>query len=713
MSKQNKLEEVEKYVIYPAVGISRVGNSEEWYYSPELPGQVADPRVPLNLTGSLDDIKYKEDLGEKSTNGSIKKQAARFRVYGLDRNGKVVAEINPDLNDDDIKVEVQWKVHLANRKGAWYDFINPMDLNLNSQELGNTKELALAVTQRNNSFGGVPYGLQPGRDKLVIDAGEVSIQGINESSDKLTGEFVGAPVTLGELRTDEKGRLIVIGGSGSAKSVIPNNPVHHFANNSGWYDDTSDGTVRANVIVTKKGEEPLTCEAESAFVAVVPPNYGQGLYGTITMYDIVKDVYSQRSTGGIEKKETPDFADDIWPIFKSISDTQWVSNGLYMLFGIGSASNFASPEVFAKLISKKPEDQDFKLKVLSWFRNPLTKDFDPTQLPPNYGDALRDFSDQPNENLWITRTQYSYLKEWAKGNFISTDTKTSDTHFPLKASAESDPLIHSDLEMQPYLLTKAALQECLGGPFRPGIEVTWPFRVDQMWKPAVKGEISPFRLQVVVDEDDKIKELIKDDYGPVLSPEKALAENGPVHYSGPGTLTRWMGVPWQADAASCLGGLDASNYLPVPALWAPRAPQEVISEQSLERMKDGKTSLFQKVKYFNNRQFWLRDLDNSNVIRRLNEMTLEWSDLGIVSAIPVTSKGSNDEVPEIIWVEQQRAKAFSNWDPTYLQLLVAEGEITPEEAVIREKAEREEYQESMENPEKRVKPRKILGRLEH
>ncbi|CAH6813959.1 LodA/GoxA family CTQ-dependent oxidase [Vibrio chagasii] len=700
MSNNSNGNEIVKYVIYPAIGISRVGNSSQWYYAPELPGQVADPRVPNDLSSSTCDIQYKDAYG------AVKKQAARFRIYGLNADGQVVSEINHGINAENKCIKVEWKVHLANRKGAWYEFTNPMDLNEISEKNGNTKKLALSVVHKNQGYGGVPYGLSPSRDKLVIDAGSVSISGANQRSGSMDeGAFMDRKVCLGELRTDEKGRLIVLGGSGEANSIRPNNPIHHFANNDGWYDDTSDGPVRA--MITIDDEKPI--EAEPAFVAVVPPNYGQGLYGTITMYDIAKDVYAKKQ-GQTTNDEKPSFEDDIWPIFKSLTDSQWVSEGLYMLFGKGSPSNFTDPTVYEKLVSDT--DIEFKKSLLSWFRNPNSEQFEPTQIPSNYGDALRDFSGQPNENLWVTQTQYNSLVQWANGDFKPPSRNILATGFPLPAAAELDPIANQPLAIQPYLLTKAALQECLGGPFRPGIEISWPLRVDQMWKSPVAGELSPYRLNVVALEHENDPKYVSDDYGPVLSPEEAMKKNGPVDFSGPGTLTRWMGVPWQADAASCLGGLDESNYLPTPALWAPRAPQNVLSEQSYEGINSDGSGTFQKSKKFNYRQYWLRDLDNSDTLSRLNDMANEWSDLGIVSAKTFSAGTHLGELPKVAWVEQQRAETFTRWDPTYIQLQVAEGEITPEQAIAREKHQRAEFEQDIESSDNQIQPRKIYGRLE-
>ena len=83
--------------IYPPIGICRVGNSSQYYLAPELPGQ------PAHAPG-----------GYKDGTGRIKKQVVRFRIYGLDKNGKVVQE----LSANDEGVEITWRVHVANRKAG-------------------------------------------------------------------------------------------------------------------------------------------------------------------------------------------------------------------------------------------------------------------------------------------------------------------------------------------------------------------------------------------------------------------------------------------------------------------------------------------------------------------------------------------------------------------------------------------------------------------
>ena len=93
--------EIVRCVIHPGLGIARLGNSPDQYFiGPEAPGELSKPAG-----------------GFKDAAGRIKRQAARFRVYGLDSAGKVVGEVTADVG------QVAWRVHLANRKSAWYQFL--------------------------------------------------------------------------------------------------------------------------------------------------------------------------------------------------------------------------------------------------------------------------------------------------------------------------------------------------------------------------------------------------------------------------------------------------------------------------------------------------------------------------------------------------------------------------------------------------------------
>lgn len=602
-----------RYAIFPGIGVARVGNArEEYFIGPEAPGEMPNP-----------------DGGFKDREGRVKRQAARFRVYGLNAAGEAVKEITA------ADAEITWRVHLANRKAGWYEFNNAMDLG----------QYAKSASYRN------PTILGDERKKLIIDPGSRTISGKGISGDAYkfdSGEFMGKKVPLGELRTDLQGRLIVLGGYGDSASYT-GKPAVTFANNDGWHDDISDGPVRATVKID--GQQ---YEAEPAMVAVTPPNFGPGLYGVVTMYDVVYNLFCQDTRFGLKAVERPSFWRDIYPILERLAGNQWVNSGVDFLFGGSSPSDLTSPALLKKLSSPSKKQQGLRMSLFRWFRNPaqaLEKQR-PVKLPPFYGDAFDDFPNLGMRDLSVTPTQYAWMEQWAAGNF------DPDPQLQLRVK----PLARYPVKEQPAALDRANLESCLGGPFHPGIELTWTLRMASMWK-------EPFRLNILPEGVAP-----RDDYGAVLSPQVALAPGGAVDASGPGTLTWWMGVPWQTDEASCLSGYEIGTYLRLPSFWAARVPNQVLSEQSYTRLMDKRLPAGQRLKHFNYRLDWLRYFD-PNYQRRINENVARWDSLGIVAQREGPRDLAQYGLPPRVWVETGLAEDFTKGDATWLQIEIAEGVI--------------------------------------
>ncbi|MDX1502584.1 MAG: LodA/GoxA family CTQ-dependent oxidase, partial [Thermoanaerobaculia bacterium] len=166
-------ERIVRAAIHPAIGIARVGNSRRGtYLGPEVyPTPAVEPG----------DARDRE--------GALKRQVARFRVYGYNAAGQVVRELTADWAD------VEWSVHVANTKAAWYQWVIALDI----PEAAGTR-----APPRNPKV--------EDRGTLRIDPGEVSIRGRGEKGKKyrLKGEFLGAKVLLGEVRTDDDGRLLFL-----------------------------------------------------------------------------------------------------------------------------------------------------------------------------------------------------------------------------------------------------------------------------------------------------------------------------------------------------------------------------------------------------------------------------------------------------------------------------------------------------------------------
>jgi hypothetical protein len=204
--------------IYPAIGICRVGGSDQYYLAPEIPGLPPQP-----------------EGGFKDGTQALKKQAQRFRVYAFDDKDRVISEITDD------NANIEWRVHLANTKAAWYGFNNPL----------NNGELAPGIPgKKRNQY----FVSDKEREKmLVINGGLKKISGKHENKDgknaryEFSGKFWDkADVKLGKLKTDDNGRLIVIPPNGISKSPT-NAAITSFADNDGWHDDWCDGPVQASV----------------------------------------------------------------------------------------------------------------------------------------------------------------------------------------------------------------------------------------------------------------------------------------------------------------------------------------------------------------------------------------------------------------------------------------------------------------------------------
>ena len=196
--------------IYPPIGIMRVGNSQNEYFL----GPLTDEPIAQE-----DPYAYRDELG------ALKRQAAQFRIYGFNAAGKAIKELTAE------NANITWHSHLANQKASWYQF-----------------QLALDIPEAADAPPSFLRNINvPNRETLLIDGGAQSISGTNiQDGPIFEGEFLSKKVYLGEMRTDEKGRLIMIGGHGKSENIDGDIAIT-FANNEGWYDDTSDGPITAEV----------------------------------------------------------------------------------------------------------------------------------------------------------------------------------------------------------------------------------------------------------------------------------------------------------------------------------------------------------------------------------------------------------------------------------------------------------------------------------
>ncbi|MEA2162746.1 MAG: hypothetical protein QOK37_873 [Thermoanaerobaculia bacterium] len=574
-----------KAAIYPPIGVARVGNSEEGYFlAPEVPDPLPEP------PGFYRDAK-----------GALKRQAARFRIYGLNAAGVAVRE----LTADDAKIE--WSVHLANKKSAWYQFQLALDI----PEAADAPPTLL----RNATVSD--------RAALVIDPGPRRISGKSQRGKKYAfdnGKFMGTPVYLGELRTDDAGRLIALGGRGVSASYDKSKAVT-FANNEGWHDDVSDGPVTATV--TWKGQ---ALDVDPAWVIVAPPNYGPMQKSVRTMWDLMRDVAITAKK--LPRPPRPSFDRDIRPLFERMSRLQWVNAGFAAAFGWKSPQDFSQPEWLERLSRPGNTTRELRRTIANHFRVFDRDSWSPTPWPWLYGDAMNiPPANTPRQHAELTDLQLGFLKQWADGHFDSD----YDPHPHPPRRIEDVPVAE-----QPDTLTKASLEDCLADAFHPGCEMTWPVRTKSMY-------MAPFRFAHAPVG------WIEPQYAPPIDSALSLP-NGPLAAQVPGGITRWMALPWQTDTASCRSGYTTTYDPYVPTFWPARVPNNVLTEEDYRKVMDEKLPLRKRLAAFATRSLWIRPLGGPSYTDQINNMIAHFGDMGVVEVREGPS--DRDNFPAMIEVEQ-------------------------------------------------------------
>ncbi|HWZ44625.1 MAG TPA: LodA/GoxA family CTQ-dependent oxidase [Candidatus Saccharimonadales bacterium] len=397
--------------IHPSIGIARLGNSPSGFFiGPEKPG------VHQRLRG-----------GYRDSKGRVKRQAARFRLYAYDSKGKLLCEITSR------EAHIEWTVHLANTKAEWKQFNG------------------LSTTTPRRNLGVADRG------SLMIDPGARTIIGRNRTALFNSGKFLGHTVKLGEIRSDSKARLLVLGGFGNSSSPT-GKALTTFANNDGWHDDVSDGPVKARVRLKKGGK---TIEAAGAWVIAAPPSFAPAIDHVVTLYDVLLQVAVDKL--GLKLPAKPSFVKDILPILQRAIRMRWVS-GMITHPPSGGGETHTTPP----LVIPPPGTAAHRKIIFDRLRDPATPGKDVSEgsdMPMIHSDFYPAKSNQP-----VTRLQYEAMRKWKDGKFID-DWKKRNARAPIT----------------PEGLDRAGLDTCVGGAFYPGIEASWMMRDVYTYK-------EPFRL---------------------------------------------------------------------------------------------------------------------------------------------------------------------------------------------------------------------------
>lgn len=601
-------EPTDVFRIHPAIGIARVGNSEEHYLGPETMAGLGPrsgivgglPIRPGTESATIDS----SELRDRS--GAMKRQAARFEIY---RYSAAAAVRYPSGEGEKITLgsrvggrtvaEILWTVHLANKKAAAYQMNG--DLGLAVYERAHADQLRL----RNLSVGSDPNNAARLR-KLVIDPGPRAVRGTDERAvrcDRATvasyvaagpegaevrelpnypksfpdDSFsrlytpVGAIDSLGDVRTDDQGRLVVAGGYGKACGrVLPdgepypllNGPVPPpgnvaNVNEEGWFDDSGDGPVSAVLVFDDGSVQPV----HGAWVVVADPSFAPQIANVVTLWDQVFDtwvreldlcpeMYGSRFRDGYR----PYFEDALHPLFRAVSLQRWTAN-------LPERAIQAHDAVGA--IRADDEPAETILTGLAYLRdpnNPAMSAIGAPFMPLSSGDPGQAF-------LSVTRTQYFVLDQWNKGRYRREPAP------PLGPGERLD---------------RAVLYNCVGGDFGPGLEMTFivkdPELYRQDWRQSGAG---PFRIRGQVLDYSRAqpgRPFLDVGYVPFHPPPRAV-EAAPLQ---PGDVSKFMAVPWHTDFNACATHNAAPNPRDLKTLYWAWPAQRPVTVHTAREVRDGK-----------------------------------------------------------------------------------------------------------------------------
>ena len=488
-------ESIELVKIHPAIGIARVGNHPtEYFVGPEKPHDYSLP--PGGYKAYID--------GELR----VKRQAARFRLFGYDSNGKVVKEIKQSDAD------ITWTLTLANKKAAWERFVGPY------RNPGNLRNSNVPQAERDKLIIGPASADLPSNQIDRQSLGGLSFLSFNPHSGRAVTV---KDILLGELRVESDGCALVLAGCGRSESPSGTNIIN-YANNPGWFDDTADGPVDASVILHENGESRQV-PVQGAWVITAPPNFAPRVQAVVTLYDML---FNRAVLEGVLKRPSkPSFSEDIYPLLEAALNVRHV----YATEVGGQSIVYHS---FNNLL-----DVDSHLSTREWLLSFIRV---PKSLRSEYPNRSRQWSNMPKlrdaNNDWdpdgrrdsgftLTETQYHMLDQWSKGEIDRSGAHGQPPQPPLHITAHG--------------MDRAALMNCVGGAFYPGIECGW---------------FLESASAVDMCDDDFVR--IKRDQMLFGRPLEA------------GDITKHMAVPWQADFKDCTRYGDKS-----PGWWPSARPNEV------------------------------------------------------------------------------------------------------------------------------------------
>lgn len=582
--------------VHPSINFARVGNSEEYYIAPETAaGTIVDKRTGLFGGLPIKPGTNNTPIDEhdfRDSHGNVKRQAARFRIFAYDdeqttypsNDGGREINIGDNIGGKVIK-DIIWQVHTANKKNNNFTITSIVD--------GKPEEEGIIAYQnentppvRNPKFGD-DLNTALRRQQLVVDPGPRALSVTSDSNtclsfDKKTPDSfikegkiataapcypksfpddffymfnpLGEISSLGEMRIEENtARLIVTGGFGKASGILGNKSdkykkccipkLNGAIDNDDWFDDTSDGPVTATIVFDDGSFE----EAVHGWFVCTDPSYAPQTRNVVSTWDDVYDTWIQHLAlapnifdDGFNHDHFASFDGDVQPVFHGAFLQQW---------------NTALPEkgIQGHKRMKEIKPSDTPCEKIPSFTSLLRKPSAPgTKDEPNNEDGTRKkmplaLGDAMKSFLSVTETQYFLLMQWYNNKFNATA--------PSLGEGEQ--------------LDKVVLENCLGGRYSPGIDLTFIVRDTHLYKTDWHGKTGPFRINMATLDYSKATQN-----EPFLQVGYIPLRDSKVE---PGDLSKFMSQPWHTDYNSCATHTPDPN----PTMPNPNGEGDAIADNTL------------------------------------------------------------------------------------------------------------------------------------
>lgn len=643
--------------IHPGMGMARMGNSDEFYIGPEAPFHVVDPGGsggPGPKGGTYRDSQSR-----------LKRQAQRFRVYGFDADGNVVAE----LTSDTVK-SMRWRVHVQNMKAANYAFQGAYLFDPDKLRNPTVQPGKKPVDRKRLIINPGPHTIESGQTGAVVmkgdifaDIGTVTLPGTlrfegftpkDPSKDVEVTYKAARGIELGQLRLDEKDRLIFVPSPGKGECVTtpkialsnpsetqnpPNGPdggknplTNQFAyfNVPGWWDDTCGGEIDVTVTLkdgtilsTRSNVKSATDEGTrnplaGGWIVTAPPKFSPYMYHVVSILDRVYEAFPDAYP---YKGKRTNFYRDIYPLLEMAANYGWVSNeasgvkspSVGIAHGPTQPGNLLSPGYLTALSDPSAKGRPMRQRIYSLMRHAPGKRARlvdsllpaPPLRPTSYKNPefKQEVAEFKMPKLWGTGgkpKQNAELGNNLPDQFLSlTDLQLrhfkdwADGNFDVGEKIKPVPVEQLPLADQPAALDAAALQPTIGGGFHPGIEFPYLILHTQYFAGA-------FRVA------------------------KGIA---------PGALAAYMSSPWQGDFWSC------------NEAWWPTQRPDIVFQYDVQT----KSRTYRE---------WFRGYDENgeplSADDGYNQMPYAWAKLGMVLPIKDEKGEFVRDNGTIVYVEQQR-----------------------------------------------------------